>query len=331
MSLAKTTFLIAAVLLSNHAWSHGESSDDAENSDSSTNSSVPVGSLDLALFANGALVGDVDTVDCTLSGGTETTCYKITIAGAPADPQTSPSGPFCPQNINASATEGGAWFDGKGTFYDVDGAFIENLATLYNDDTWQMYDPNTGDITVITGAQGCEIAGDPKADPGYNNFCLECLLADINGGVERTALIPVTPVPNDKPSKIKGRDNTGIALNGVLFGPPAPLELILSSYTLGLFDDCGGHANPHEGYHYHAANGCSELGIQSDGHAPMIGYALDGYAIYAKTDKSSIEAVGLDECGGETDDVRGYHYHASAPGKNEIFGCYMGEQGSFTE
>lgn len=114
-----------------------------------------------------------------------------------------------------------------------------------------------------------------------------------------------------------------------MFGPPAPLELILSSYSLGLFDDCGGHANPHEGYHYHAANGCSELGIQPDGHTPMIGYALDGYAIYAKTDKSSVEAEGLDACGGETDDIRGYHYHASAPGKNEIFGCYMGEQGSF--
>lgn len=54
-----------------------------------------------------------------------------------------------------------------------------------------------------------------------------------------------------------------------------------------------------------------------------------GYAIYAKTEKSTVETTGLDECGGETDDVRGYHYHASARGKNQIFGCYMGEKGSF--
>ena len=107
--------------------------------------------------------------------------------------------------------------------------------------------------------------------------------------------------------------------------------MILSSHTLGVFDQCGGHANPHEGYHYHAANGCAELGIQKDGHSPMIGYALDGYAIYAKTDKSTIEAEGLDECSGETDQIRGYHYHASAPGKNQIFGCYMGEKGYFEE
>jgi len=58
----------------------------------------------------------------------------------------------------------------------------------------------------------------------------------------------------------------------------------------------------------------------------MIGYALDGYGVYAKDDDKS---AGLDACGGETDEARGYHYHASAPGKNEIFGCYMGERGTF--
>ena len=321
--------LLLATLFSRQVLAHSDSSDEPTNVNAEKKSRALTNSVDTSLFADGAIVGEIETVDCTLSGGTETTCYKLTIAGAPADPETSPFGPFCPQNISATAEEGGAWLDGEGTFYDVDGKFIENLATLYNDDEWQMHDPETGEITIITGAYGCEVAGDPRADPGYNNFCLECLLEDMDGGVERTVMIPTTPVPSDKPTPIRGRDNTGVALNGVLFGPPAPLELILSSYSLGLFDDCGGHANPHEGYHYHAANGCSELGIQPDGHTPMIGYALDGYAIYAKTDKSSVEAEGLDACGGETDDIRGYHYHASAPGKNEIFGCYMGEQGSF--
>ena len=330
----KTIIKLAFILIlsfSHTAWSHNEAPKTAVEAETPIIEPAMLGSLDTSLFAEGAIIGDIETVDCTLSGGTETTCYQFTIAGAPADPETSPAGPFCPQNINATAKEGGSWLDGKGTFYDVDGKFIENLSTLYEDDQWQMHDPETGEITVITGAYGCEVAGDPRADPGYNNFCLECLLEDIDGGVERTVMIPTTPVPSEKPTRIRGRDNTGVALNGVLFGPPAPLDLILSSYTLGLFDDCGGHTNPHEGYHYHAANGCSELGIQPDGHTPMIGYALDGYAIYAKTDKNDIEAVGLDECGGETDDVRGYHYHASAPGKNEIFGCYMGEQGSFLE
>ena len=282
-------------------------------------------------FISGALTTAPVIVDCTLSGGTQTTCYRLTIAGAPADPETSPEGPYCPQNISSSKEEGGTWIDGKGTVYNVDGKFIENLSTLYKDKEWQMYDIKTGKVTIISGARGCEVAGDPRPIPGVNNFCLECPLEELDGGIKKTVFIPTNPVSTHKPTQIRGRENTGIALNGVLLGPPAPLDMILSSHTLGVFDQCGGHANPHEGYHYHAANGCSEVDIEKDDHSPMIGYALDGYAIYAKTDKSTIEAEGLDECGGETDQIRGYHYHASAPGKNQILGCYMGEKGYFEE
>lgn len=301
----------------------------AEKLETNSFDKITTPGIDLSLFADGAIVGDVETVSCTLNGGTNTSCYRITIAGQPADPDTSPEGPYCPPNIESGADEGGKWIDGKGTVYDVDGEFIKNLATIYKDTEWQMFNIKTGKVTVIDGARGCEVAGDPRPIEGFNNFCLECPLEELNGGVQKTALIPVVPVPAEKSTDVRGRDNTGIALNGVLFGPPAPLRMILSSHTLGVFDDCGAHANPHEGYHYHAATGCSEIGVQEDGHSAMIGYALDGYAIFAKTDKTTTEAIGLDECGGETDDVRGYHYHASAPGMNQIFGCYKGEKGSF--
>ena len=139
-----------------------------------------------------------------------------------------------------------------------------------------MYNIKTGKVTTIGGARGCEVAGDPRPIPGFNNFCLECPLDEINGGIKKTVFIPTKPVPTSKPTQIRGRDNTGIALNGVLLGPPAPLDMILSSHTLGVFDQCGGHANPHEGYHYHAATGLSTTIEQSDGHAAMIGYAFDG-------------------------------------------------------
>lgn len=285
--------------------------------------------VDPSLFLEGALVGEVETVDCTLSGGTKASCYRMTIAGGPADPETSPEGPYCPPTITSGADEGGTWIDGKGTVYNVDGKFIENLATLYKDTEWQMYDVTTGKATIISGARGCEVAGDPRPIPGFNNFCLECPLEELDGGVQKTVLIPKIPVPAAKPTAVAGRSNLGIALNGVLLGPPAPLDMILASHSLGVFDDCGAHANPHEGYHYHAANGCSEVVKQDDGHSAMIGYALDGYPLYAKSDKTTIEAEGLDGCGGETDDVRGYHYHASAPGMNQIFSCFKGEKGSF--
>ena len=191
-----------------------------------------------------------------------------------------------------------------------------------------MYDSETGVVTVIEGAEGCAVAGDPNNAPANDNFCLECPLSEIDGGIERTILIPTEPVPLDEPDKIGRRGNIGVAVNGVLFGPAAPIDFILSTYTLGVFDACGGHANPHEGYHYHAAVGCSEIGDEPDGHPSLIGYALDGYGIYSQHEDTDL-ANNLDECGGETDDVRGYHYHASAPGNNEIIGCYRGEQGSF--
>jgi len=66
---------------------------------------------------------------------------------------------------------------------------------------------------------------------------------------------------------------------------------------------------------------------QADGHAPMIGYAIDGFGIYALLDKNGKEPIGLDECGGHVDDIRGYHYHAGAPGGNQIIKCLHGVPG----
>ena len=234
-------------------------------------------------------------------------------------------GPYCPSTITSTAEEGGTWFDGSDVVYDVDGDFIVNLSTLYNDDRWQMYDPDTGLVTVIDGTEGCEVAGDPNNTTGTDNFCLECTLESLGGGVEQSFLIPVTPVFLGAADDV-GNSDVGIALNGVVFGPPAPIDLILSSYTLGVFDDCGGHINPSEGYHYHAANGCSEVVAQDDGYAPMIGYAMDGYPIYAYLDEQGEASTELDQCGGTSDDIRGYHYRAQAAGTNQIIGCYMGER-----
>ena len=102
--------------------------------------------------------------------------------GAPANANFT-DGPYCPPSINSTADEGGLWIDGKGTVFNVDGAFIKNLAEIYNDDHWQMYDSETGKITAFKGAEGCAIAGDPKNAPPTDNFCLECTLDQMNGGI----------------------------------------------------------------------------------------------------------------------------------------------------
>ena len=280
------------------------------------------GALDPARFVEGALTDGASTVECTLSGGTETTCHRLSIAGVPAD---SPVGPFCPPNVMSTAAEGGIWLDGGGVVHDVDGAFIVALPELYDDDAWALYDPDTGEVNVTDTLEACEAAARPDVDPAYRNHCVECSLDYVGGGVPRTYLIPVEPVPADAPGRIG--PTVGVALNGAQLAAPAPVADILANYTIAAFDDCGGHVNPVDGYHYHAATGCTESAFEDDGHAGLIGYALDGHGIYGLRDADGLEPDGLDECRGQTDEARGYHYHAASAGENLFIGCFRGETG----
>ncbi|MEP1868922.1 MAG: YHYH protein [Paraglaciecola sp.] len=298
-----------------------DSDDDAETSDDS------ILSVDTSLFASDSLVS-VETVDCTLSNGTETSCYSITVSGFPAD--RTELGDFCPDTIEATADEGGKWFD-DGVLYDLTGSFIENLDVFYGDSYWQLYDEDTGLINITDTQVACEAAAQPQVEAQYYNHCVQCDLDyfadEVGGGVASTYLIPVTPVFRSSAGNLSG--NTGVALNGVNMAAAAPTEAILSAYTIAAFDDCVGHVNPVAGYHYHGANhgdgDCPAIAFEVDGHAGMIGYAMDGFAIYGMLDENGDEATDLDSCRGQTDDVRGYHYHSAGPGENTFIGCFSGE------
>ena len=290
---------------------------------STPNTDTETPGLNPELFVGGALVSAVDTESCVLSGGTQASCYRIEIAGAPANHRI---GPFCPATIHATAEEGGIWFDGSGRVYEMDGNFIVNLADLYGDDNWLLYDPESGEVNVTDTQFACESAARPNVDPRYRNHCVECSIDYYGGGVSQTLLIPAEPVPLASPVPI--RRDVGVALNGVVLGPPAPVHAILGAYTIAPFDDCGGHVNPVEGYHYHAATGCAESVPPDDGHAAMIGYAMDGYAILGRLNADGTEPADLDGCRGHRDEVRGYHYHAAATGENMFIGCFQGEQGT---
>lgn len=272
-------------------------------------------------FLADALTSPVEEVDCTLSDGTATTCYKISIPGKPADHNV---GPFCPRSINDTAEDVGIWLSG-GTVYDVDGDFIKGLATFYQDSTWKLYDDTTGVVRVTLTKEACEAAARPDVDPEYNNYCVECSLDDVGGGIATELLIPKTPVYSESVSEIGMNGGVGVSLNGVQFDPPAPVAAILAAHTIAAFDDCGGHVNPFEGYHYHAATGCSAQIAQCDAHAPLIGYARDGYGLYAMASEGGTEPADLDECRGHTDTVRGYHYHVASAGENMFIGCFHGK------
>ena len=217
----------------------------------------------------------------------------------------------------------------NGNVYDVDGAFVKNLAAFYNNPTWQMYNPATGAITRTLTQADCQAAANPNVGAQYKNYCVECLPSYVSA-ITRTVYIPVTPVKLKSPVGFgMGPGSTapsirGIAFNGVVFDAPAPVNAILGAYTLAPFDDAGGHINLQAGYHYHAATGKTSKIVQSDGHAAMIGYALDGFGIFERLSATGAEYTDLDAGRGHYDAVRGYHYHVDKPGANNFINSLAG-------
>ncbi len=275
--------------------------------------------LDTSRFLEGALAKDPTTEDCTLSGGAETTCYRITVSGYPVDHEV---GPFCPNTITDSADQGGIWFDGKNQ-YDLDGAFIKGLAETYSDDGWKMYD-DEGKVLVTETQAEFEAAARPDVDPALANHCIEGKVAWLENGEPITSevLIPTTPVAAEKSASAQAI--LGVTLDGVRIDASAPVEQILGAYTIAAFDDCGGHFNPNEGYHLHGAVGCSEVGEAAEGDTAQFGYALDGYAVHSPFEEAETPDD-LDECNGHTTEADGYHYHANPAAKNQVIACLVGQ------
>lgn len=255
--------------------------------------------------------------------GVETPCYVIKTHSLATEHQM---GPWCPKHIEDGAEKSGIWFE-NGNVYDASGHFIAELDEFYNDDNWMIYRED-GTIRVTNTKEGCLAAAKPNVEEAYQNYCVECL-PEYFADQTTTFVIPVSPIYVKK-SHSFGRGGIGIALNGVKFDPPAPTHAILAAHTIAPLDDHGGHVNPHGGYHYHAVTGSNKEIEQNDDHSPLIGYAIDGFGIYALEDKKGHQPTDLDECGGHFDTIRGYHYHAGSPGGNQIIKCLHGIAG-FTE
>lgn len=282
-----------------------------------------------AYFIEAGLAESITKVSKTLSNGSTVECYKIVSNNTPAD---HVQGPWCPTNINDGIDKGGVWFEG-GKLYDVDGPFIKNLASFYSNTTWKLYDPITGAINVTSSKEACLAAARPDVDPKYKNYCVECLPSYFPG-IKKTYYIPVKPIKASAVTNIGGMGAMGtiigIAFNGINFDPPAPTHAILGAFTLAPFDDAGGHVNGATGYHYHAATGKSTKIKQTDGHAGMIGYAMDGYGLFERLDETGKESTDLDASRGHYDSIRGYHYHVAYAGTNSFINSFRGVPGSFS-
>ena len=298
----------------------------AATTPSTGGSAAQSGSVDLSAFFEGALTQEAVTTDCTLAGGTETSCYELTIAGFPAT--RNEIGPWCPKTTSDSADAGGIWFDGK-EVYDIDGPFILDLAEIYDDPTWKLYDEDGNVLSTDTSEKFNELVtggAQSEADAGPVNLCVygEIEWADGGGPIPATVQIPITPSRAANPTAASGA--LGVTLDGVLIESSAPIDLILGNFTIGAFDPCGGHVNPQEGYHMHATTGCSDsTRTVPDGETAMFGYALDGYAIHAPYSESVEADAGLDDCNGHETEELGYHYHANQVAENAVLTCFNGE------
>jgi len=301
------------------------SSDDDDN----VASTYVIKEVDPSLFLTDEGNVSITTVTCTLSDGTETECYEINSKHTPTD---HVMGPWCPENIADGPEAGGIWIDGR-ELHDVDGAFIENLATFYNDEGWKMYDDD-GNVRRFVTKEECEQGADPNIEDQFTNMCAQCLPEWVS--TEVTYLIPKRPVIQN--SSIQLGDGPtldergveygplvrGLAFNGVRFDHPADLNIILSGYQIAPVDNAGGHVNNRLGYHYHGDMGQSTRIKQEDGHSAMIGYALDGHGLYAQLDDNGEEPTDLDNCRGHYDETRGYHYHVMPLANNEFLECFYG-------
>jgi len=228
---SRYSILLAFALLLLSSCSDDDGFDDANDDDSADDLVV---SVDQSLFQSDGSNLSVTTISCTLSDGTTTECLQIVTNGTPSDHDM---GPWCPTNISDDASAGGIWLESDEVF-DVDGAFVANMATFYNDDTWQMFDDN-GDIFVTETQEDCINAANPNVGDAYRNFCIECLLSYITD-LSNTWVIPITPVFQQTVTEYAtgpggGGNNVpstrGIALNGVEFSAPAPVNNILSLYA----------------------------------------------------------------------------------------------------
>lgn len=278
-------------------------------------------------FAHDVVTVAPDLVACTLSGGAKTKCLSITVKGVSPDQRM---GPWCPRNIADGPDKAGIWLDG-GKVYDADGAFVRNLASFYHDDTWQLFDPKTGAVHVTETKAACLAAARPDVDARYQNYCVECRLADAEPMGEVHYLIPAEPVPFATAQQVDPHGAIGLAFDGVVFDAPVPTHAILGAHTLAPLDDCGGHVNPHVGYHYHAVMGCAKTIDAGDEHAAMLGYAFDGRLLFAAMNSDGSQPANLDACRGHATATMDYHYHVNDPGKNQILSCFTAQQGCAAE
>jgi len=112
------------------------------------------------LFIKESLTTPIIQETRRLADGTAALCDVITTKSRP---QEHEMGPWSPRHITDEKDQSGIWFK-DGEVYDVDGAFVANLAEFYGDPTWNLVRED-GTIRVTETKEAFESTARPHVDP----------------------------------------------------------------------------------------------------------------------------------------------------------------------
>jgi hypothetical protein len=280
--------------------------------------------FDASIMNANNLLESVTLVSATLTDGTTAECYRLVFKSNPVA-----DGPYCPATINDIGGVG--IYDGA-----TNPGFQVMKAELWNameNDGYDIVDAN-GNITIVDPASGM---------PPSGGACLE---GTPDNNLELTFLIPAVPkmaLSNDVISTV---ENIGVSKDGIpLTGnPPSATQSgggPGGGGAIPSIDPCGGHPDPFGYYHLHfgaeemnnvlAANNMTDVSCVNftQSETAFIGFAKDGYPIYASKDQDGTLPTDLDECQGHlgltADYPAGvYHYHVSSSSAPNLPECLKG-------
>jgi hypothetical protein len=309
-------------------------SDDSSDDDTTTETETLV--LDTSLFSEYSRVSDFELVDCVLSDGTVTQCYKVSYYNEPEAWETG-----CP-DYEGEVGGLGVW----------DGTTNPGLRSL-DDDLWadlatDGYDiiEDDGSINVVTiySAPGGTVDSDTDVEgleeTEESDLNASCLLAPLND-LTLTYYIPAYPVKTTTATTTGGLDYWGISLDGFPYAEAPPSAIVNGEVALPSLDACGGHPQPDGPYHWHLVpevvnNLLDQEGITAvtctnteQTSNEIVGYARDGFPIYGYEDSDGSTPSDLDDCSGHlgvTDDFPDglYHYHITNEDVPNILPCTYG-------
>tara|TARA_R110002051_G_scaffold137916_2_gene210556 strand:- start:59275 stop:60315 length:1041 start_codon:yes stop_codon:yes gene_type:complete len=314
------------------------SNNDTDASDSTNTDIIVDGepTIDTSLFSSFSRIRDFELVDCTLSDGTVTKCYKVVYENVR-------------ENITVICPEFETDLGGVGIYTGANGLTGEGLRAL-DSDLWADFATDGYDIINDDGTVNIQIPiGGPGSGfidegSGINGSCLDAIL---NESFQITYYIPAYPTKTTTSSTTRSLAYWGISLDGFPFAEQPPASASAVGVAIPGLDACGGHPQPDGPFHYHLIpqvidnlfdsegidRNCSYITQSSN---TILGYARDGFPMYGYEDSDGTTPSDLDNCQGHTyattEFPNGiYHYHItnvinpnSAAGYTNTLPCTYG-------